>query len=646
MSLQATRVDERVAADLMNGRAIYSMESGGVRSKEVLPPVLRRSGETLGSGMSVSETAVILLDASRDKWVYRPNGAAVDNQFSRQLGLPPNTQAIRDRCWALTSEHLGLGVSEPMFRFRFEGREGVVRRFVTAAPFDATKLDPDRIDWDSVHGMRILELVARHPDLHDDNILVRTIGGKASLTGSDGKFSFAPLETPLADAGLARLLSRGPQTLSPTLTAKLAAVDIAAWRRALLDEGLSTSEVSRAVAVFENIRRNGFAALLNGARPTVDVTQSDCVENVVRSASEPAPAGERLKRFYALPNLLYSHGVEHPEDNKPHIVSNERLFFAVNDALAKVGSVDLVLGFNTTANWDIVVRTGAGHLVVGDCESNPLRMHEAVLRPLAITARSRRDFLSLLTLVDLSALPADAEIEAMFLHIASRLGPNGDGDAEARKARIPDMMTRLRRDARLTADQKRAVEEYYAIATSPYREDQGVSFLHANGDGASGMLRSLFNIFYARYSRAAHGGVGRALSDQQFADNAFFLASERAFDDLQRTMLRDTFYVHAGFDDGAMYDRVAALAKSRGAKRILINISNIIDFATQCAGAVCPLAKSGAADTAATEMRDRFAAVAQKHLVARGLEVTVLETRQHVGGNMDHATYETFRVGS
>jgi hypothetical protein len=130
---------------------------------------------------------------------------------------------------------------------------------------------PERIDWQSVHAVLLLDYVTQQTD-RPHNTFFRALRGKFTAVAVDNEAALGyPANLEVRPSELARLLRTaaaghpyltGVTTLSPQLRRGLEIVDVAAWQGGLLELGIRRDELDAATRRLLDVRERGLEAIV------------------------------------------------------------------------------------------------------------------------------------------------------------------------------------------------------------------------------------------------------------------------------------------------------------------------------------------------------------------------------------------------
>ena len=129
---------------------------------------------------------------------------------------------------------------------------------------------PQRIDWESVHAVLLLDYITAQDDRRMYNVFFRQLRGKLTAVAIDNEATFGRRLTffPVQNSLLAELVRIGRGTfepagrLSPRLVRGLRGIDVEAWKADLLHAGIPPDQVELAAGRLARVQADGLAAIL------------------------------------------------------------------------------------------------------------------------------------------------------------------------------------------------------------------------------------------------------------------------------------------------------------------------------------------------------------------------------------------------
>jgi hypothetical protein len=201
----------------------------------------------------------------------------------RPAGNKDNPRGILERGVYLTARHLGvpLHVAPPIvehegtvygkgwvspwipgLRNIMEG-DGALSRDLTHAGWR----QPERVDWDSVHAVVVLDFVTGQADRAWNNVFIRERRGKMTAVALDNELTFGHTSgevIPIPSSPYGLLIRNAPASarkLSPRIRRGLDAIDVEAWKADLRRTGIAPHEIEAAAGRLRQVKEHGLAAI-------------------------------------------------------------------------------------------------------------------------------------------------------------------------------------------------------------------------------------------------------------------------------------------------------------------------------------------------------------------------------------------------
>jgi hypothetical protein len=203
------------------------------------------------SSLEGKEHVVHLELRDGSSWYFRPEHPRND-ALAEKNAITGSTRSDRERGTYITSRHLRLGVVPRTVRGQRGGQRGTLQRGMTV-------IEPTRgmvLDWDSVHGLAILDYVLRRGDADSHNVLFVPAGNRVRVMSGDNELTFGSRPRPPSSWAIGMAYS-GPLAFSARLQRRLERVNVDAWRADLLAEGIPREDADLAVERFLEVRRLG-----------------------------------------------------------------------------------------------------------------------------------------------------------------------------------------------------------------------------------------------------------------------------------------------------------------------------------------------------------------------------------------------------
>jgi hypothetical protein len=126
---------------------------------------------------------------------------------------------------------------------------------------------PERVDWDSIHAVIVLDHVTGQVDRTWNNIFIQERRGKMTAVALDNELTFghtAGETMPVPSSPYGLLVRNTPgvgQKLSARVRRGLDAIDVAAWKADLAKTGIPAKEIEAAAQRLADVKARGLAAI-------------------------------------------------------------------------------------------------------------------------------------------------------------------------------------------------------------------------------------------------------------------------------------------------------------------------------------------------------------------------------------------------
>jgi hypothetical protein len=162
-----------------------------------------------------------------------------------------------------------LDATAEIFAAELDGVPGALQRYVEGSSLHEQNVNPQQVDWESVHAVAVLQFITRMDDPYTTNVVAEpTANGRFRLQSIDHEYTFgdwgypATWRWPAAAQDLIRKTANAPKQLSERTWTRLKNVDITRWRAALLAEGISESEADGAIERLRQVQEHGLLAIM------------------------------------------------------------------------------------------------------------------------------------------------------------------------------------------------------------------------------------------------------------------------------------------------------------------------------------------------------------------------------------------------
>lgn len=296
-------------------------------------------------------------------------------------------------------------------------------------------------------------------------------------------------------------------------------------------------------------------------------TTSLAIEVRCQTAINVSQATDLFKRrLFQSKRLIFSNEKAAPDKSRGFIASNEFDFYRSE---IDRRPTDILIAYGTNSAWDIAVRKNAKVIVLGDFASEPLIIHEYLLRPLLALSKTPRDFVYL---INKSINNNKVQTEQNLYEAYDKVYDS------AKKPVSTDLINKL-------------TAELSKMGFTPLHINFVRLYLENKTDQISKMynfrswshkrmaeLHTLFNERYDPYRLLEKGAKPDIINQKDFS----FLSSQKSFNKLKNIAEKNMFFMQTTFDDIRSLKAVKNLINEKypEMKRISLSLTNILDVLT------------------------------------------------------------------